>query len=374
MKTAPVKDISFLKEKKDFFKKYGHTDSFLLLECDSVKRYCFIGESVEGYLGFGISLKSAIVLGGIICAPENRIKLVDEFMSYCQSRFKRIIFFNVYEEDAALLKNKGFDLTYVGDDALIDVGAFNVKGTKKRNLRHSASIAKRFCTVSEVKTREDIDKIYPQLLEIEQDFMSEKATKRMNFFTGNLNLGNLEDKRLFVARNADRIEGYVFCHPMYPDDNYRPDLFRKRKNTYGVIELIMLFIIDQLKEEGVPRFTIGLTPAHRSFDESTERYTWYRSFLMTLVTWLNFFMRFIPGASAFNTLHDFKKKFRPDWGKCYVASYPKFNIMVTIANLSIWGFFRIRILFVIKEFWKNLTLFLIKKVKDIYNEYKLKRL
>lgn len=359
-----IKDVSFLNKKRDFLEKHGHTDSFLLLEHEIRKRYCFIGQKVEGYLGFGVSVNTAIILGGIICAPENRLTLVNEFLDYCHARFKRIIFFNIYEEDALLLKERGFEISYIGDDALLHLDAFSTKGTKKRNLRHTASIAKRFCTVYEVCTKKEILNVFPRLVEIDKEFLNKKATKEMGFFTGNLNHGNLEDKRLFVAESADRIEAYVFCYPMYPGKNYRPELFRKREDAYGVIELIMLYVIEQFRKEGVKLFTLGLSPAHRTSKESIEDYTWYRALMLSLTKYLNVFIEFLPGASGFNTLRTFKNKFRPDWAKCYVATYPKVNVMSTFACLKIWGFFRLRIIFIIKEFVKNFSLFVIKKIRS----------
>lgn len=366
-------DISFLKSKKSFIKKHGHTDSFLLLDPDPEKRYCFASSKVEGFIGYGISINTAIVVGGLIAAPVDRESLLNEFKEFCVSKFKRIVFYNIYEDEAAILKQAGFEVTCVGNDAIIPLDNFDIGGKKKRNLRRTASIAKRHYTVREVSGTKCIDEVYPQLLDIDNEFLGRKATKEMGFFTGNLNLDNLDDKRLFVAESDDgRVEGYIFCYPMYPGNNYRPDLFRKRINSTGVIELILLHIIDQFKKESLELFTLGLSPATSTSADAADDSSRFRAFLLYITKYVSFITQGLPGASGFKTLKEFKDKFRPEWKKCYVASYPKYNFVSVVACLKIWGFFRIRIFFILKVVVSKLFLLVLSGVKIVFGCFKRK--
>ena len=358
LSNANIEDISFLKGKKDFLKKHGNTDSFLLLDPESVERYCFIASQVEGYLGFGVCKSTVIVLGGLICKIEDHKALVEEFKEFCASRFRYILFFNIYEEDALLLKEAGFELIYEGDEALIRLNGFDVGGRKKKKLRQAASMAARKYRVREVCGRKDIEKIYPQLVEIDNEFFSNKLVGEMRFFVGNLNLNNLEDKRLFIAESAERVEGYIFCFPMYPGNNYRPELYRKRTYASGALELLFIRVIKRLKEDGSDLFSLGLCPAQPVSTESVYKFNLYREFIMRISLCVNFTTKFFRGASGFDSLRGFKGKFRPEWTICYTATYPKASLASQLAVLEIWGLFEIRAGYILKFVAKKIMQFI----------------
>ena len=344
-----IKDISYLNDKKDFIKKYGDTDTFLLLEPDFTKKYCFIGQEVEGYIGYGVCLNTAIVLGGLICSQEDRTTLIKEFISVCKSKYKRIVIVNVKEETASLLSKFGFQISSLGEEAFLYPRTFNLGGSQMRNLRRMAKKAGESLTVREVRTLEDIKKIYNQLEEIDNDFLMRKGTSEMGFFTGKLNLDNISDKRLFVAEGVDGVVGYVFCYPMYPGNNYRPELYRKKFDNPGVMELILTYILEQFQKEGVDCFTLGVSPMLKDSNDTFSKKTWHHWFLRALGRISNFFVKFSPGATGPRTIRIFKNKFRPKWVSAYSAMYPNINIMSILACLKIWGYFNIRTSFILKN-------------------------
>jgi lysylphosphatidylglycerol synthetase-like protein (DUF2156 family) len=348
-----IKDISYLKEKIDFLRKFGGTDTFLLLEPDPVKRYYFVSKKVEGYLGFGVCMKTAIVIGGIISQPEDRLTLVEEFKEYCKSRYKRIMFFNVRDKTALLLRQANFQISHLGSEAILDPTTFNSSGRRMRNVRQTANKAGKSFTVREVISSEEIKKIYPKLIEIDSDFLQRKATKSMGFFVGNLNLENLEDKRLFIAESNKRVEGYVFCFPMFPGNNYRPELYRKRFESTGVIELMLLYILKVLKEEKVSHFTLGLCPFIKASDDPISTKSWPSTLNAKVGRLMDTLANFSPGAFGPGSLWAFKKKFRPDFFNYFNAMYPKMSIMGFLAQAKMWGLLKIRFSLLIKNYYKH---------------------
>lgn len=366
MHSERIQNINFLREKKDFLQKFGGTDSFLLLEPDAtIERYCYVGQHVEGYLGFAVSLNTAIVMGGIICAKKDMLALVSEFKTFCEFRYKRIVFFNIKEEPALLLKQLNCQILTLGDEALLYPETFTVAGRRMKNVRQTAKKAEQYLTVREVKTLDGKKDIYPQLVAIDKEFLMRKGTEEMGFFTGSLNLDNLENKRLFVAESVNGIEGYVFCYPMYPGNNYRPELYRKKFESPGVIELILCFILEQLKKEKISCFTLGISPLVEDTENVISDKTWHRLFLLTIGRIADLFVKFSPGASGPKSVKSFKSKFRPVWIPCFSAYYPKISIVGILACLNVWGFFKLRKLKLIKYFLFGLGLHYVKKVKHL---------
>ena len=86
----------------------------------------------------------------------------------------------------------------------------------------------------------------------------------MNFLDGRFDADRLGRKRLFIARSADRIEGFLICNPCLNGTQWALDVYRQRPDgVRGTVAFLMHQTLQLLKEEGVERASLCLIPSLR---------------------------------------------------------------------------------------------------------------
>ncbi|HST55176.1 MAG TPA: DUF2156 domain-containing protein [Solirubrobacteraceae bacterium] len=258
---GPVQHSSADSKVLELLRKHGDHSSGFLTFNQPMEHY--VGREREGLVAYrGIGRRQAVQLCGPLAQPEDRAALLDEFLGWAKQSRRRITAVQLRHEDVPLYLQHGFRVNQLGSSFSIDLESFGLRGTRFMKVRNKISRARRLgTTIAEVSDSGD----QPALAEIDAEWLRGKGrhVSELAFLVGERGGRGASSRRVFVATLEDRPVAYITYSPVFGAE--RPgwlyDLTRRRADTPpGVIELLFLTALEQIKEEGVKWLHLGMTP------------------------------------------------------------------------------------------------------------------
>src|SRR5690606_26770062 len=130
------------------------------------------------------------VIGGLLAPREHWPALLSEFLEFCRVKKYRPAFFNIDREQAEVMRSAGFEVTKVGEDAIVDLAACTWKGKDYEWVRRQTNFCLRQgLVVSEVAidrlAAEERARLLAETEEISRDFLRRKPHgAQMRYFVG----------------------------------------------------------------------------------------------------------------------------------------------------------------------------------------------
>lgn len=284
-------------------------------------RQCFWAKSNRGVVAYVRVGKYLNVVGGLLAAPEDKAELLAELVEYARQRRLVISFYNIPDDELSLFRQFGFQATKLGEDAWIDLRQQTWTGRAYEWVRRQSNYCQRHgvsfdeCFPNQLTTTAWND-IARELEEISASSLTTKPqVSEMNFLDGRFDREHLGRKRLFIARSADRIEGFLICNPCLAGKQWAVDTYRQRADgVRGTVAFLIHQALQLLKEEGIERASLCLIPSLRCRRLPGDS---------RLVRWglcLGRHFNFIFDTAG---LYHFKSRFRPQFENRYVCVFPK---------------------------------------------------
>lgn len=315
--------------------QYGEAyDSYLLLEAG---RQFFFSQGDRGVVGFSIWRNHAYVVGGLLSAPQDKRRLLGDFLDFAKLNRLEISFLNVLTSDLPLYREFGFQVSKVGEEPLLDLEDTTFRGSEFAWVRRQENFCLRSgVTFEEIAHGPDhagaIAAVATELREVSREHLDDTVYGReLSMMVGRLDLEHLFRKRLFVARRDGRIEAFVLATPAWKGRMWAVETFRRRPTaTRGVIPFLITQVARQLRSEGVRILSLCQVPALRVHlgTPSDSR---------LVVNGLRFWWNCLPWFYDTPRLYHFKSRFRPQYRECFVANYPKSRFLPMFAFFFQWG-------------------------------------
>ena len=211
--------------------------------------------------------KYYVCVGGVFAKPEHRIPLLEAFFKKAAADGRKVIAVQFLKEDAELLQQFDFRINQMGASYGLRIDDFSLGGTKFMKLRNKISRAKRLgIEVVELGKDEPYQRAMIDTLKgIDAQWLRSKGAKELDFLigeVGDLQLEDLDTKRIFLARLAGVYIGYILYTPSYGTyQGWMHDLSRKTLDAPpGVMELINITALERFAAEGHKYLNFGFTP------------------------------------------------------------------------------------------------------------------
>lgn len=323
---------------EDLAYRYGEAyDSYLLI--DGGRQY-FFGRNDEGVLGFTTWRNHAYVVGGLLAAPQQKKRLLQDFLAFAQANRLEISFLNILKSDAAIFREAGFQVSKVGEEPIVDLKATTWSGGDYAWVRRQEN----FCRRSGVRF-EAIDpsteperfrsEIAPELLEVSREHLRHTVYGReLSLVVSRLDVDNMFRKRVYVARRDGRMEAFVVCTPSFHGRMWSVETYRRRQDsTRGVIAYLIMQVARQMQDEEVRFLSLCQVPGLRVHlgTPSDSRF---------VVNGLRFWWKRLPWFYDTPRQYHFKSRFRPQYRECFVATYPRTKVLPMLAFFFKWGIIR----------------------------------
>jgi phosphatidylglycerol lysyltransferase len=288
--------------------------------------------------------RHALALGDPIGDPGRVAEAIPAFLTMCRERDWEPVFYQVTDRYADAYRAARLRMIKVGEDAVIDVPSFSLRGKAFQDLRTAINkMSKTGVTFEEFPTDAADHPDLAQLAEVTDDWLLAHKGAEKNFAMGAFAPGSdlHADSRLFVARQNETglILAFVSFVPKFgkrrSGDASRPanetagglaegngvtdhgvvaspgwglDLMRRRSSsTNGIVDFLIASAVLQFQREGAEIVSLGLSPLAGSFDQDTdeEKEIFERARCVMFDRFNHFY--------NFKGLNAFKAKFAPSW-------------------------------------------------------------
>ncbi|HEY5004189.1 MAG TPA: phosphatidylglycerol lysyltransferase domain-containing protein [Ktedonobacteraceae bacterium] len=289
---------------------YG-TNSISYFALDADKSY-FFSESGKSVMSYVLEGSTAVVAGDPI-GPEDEMALIlKQFINFCTEQDWTIVLWQVRAEFMPLYRTAGLHLLKIGEDAVIDVQKFTLKGGTMANVRSSAKRAEKDGlqvvfyrgSVTDVSQRTQMERI-------SATWLASKGGSEMGFSMGHFDpQGDKEQLTALAVDNDDKVHAFVTFVPIYGRHGWGLDLMRRAPQPApGTMELLLARSLEYMKSCGTEMASLGLAPLSNANAEEE--------------TFLGNSIDFLTGRfgdpEKNQSLFNFKKKFQPTWESRYLV-------------------------------------------------------
>jgi lysyl-tRNA synthetase, class II len=286
-------------------------DTLSVFAARSDKRYVFSGDrraAIAYRYTNGIGLASGDPVGD----EEAMDEAVVRYLDLCEERGWRPAVLGVSEERVPIFERHGLTSLYMGDEAVIDVPAFNLEGRRMRDVRQATNHTKRLGITVELRTEGSLDRgLRDELAQVDASWKGAGNEHGFLMALDGLLSGRESDALLPIARDADgrpiAFQRYVRCRR---GRALSLDAMRRYRDApNGVNERMIVEVVEWARTRGIEEVSLNFAAFRELIDpkqEPTGR---------AAQAWM---FRRIRGFFQIESLWFFNKKFRPRWVKRYI--------------------------------------------------------
>jgi phosphatidylglycerol lysyltransferase len=312
--------------------EFGDTySSSLATESD---REYFWGSQRRGVVAFRRRGRYAMVADGLLADPDDRETLLAEFLAFTAANRWHASCINVPRNEINMFRRAGCEVTKMGEEPLVRLQSTRFQGKTWEWVRRQENFCRRqgveFQEIDAANDPSYHATIAPQLEEISSEHIAGTLHRReLSFVVSQFDARDVRDRRLFVAREKDRIVAFVVCNPGLGGDMWAIEVYRRRRDAVrGVVPALIMHALRTMQSEGVSFASLSLCPFLRctpvAGDSAAFRYM------------ANFWWRRLNSIYDMQGLFHFKSRFRPEYREMFIAAQPRTTIRSMWAIAMEW--------------------------------------
>ncbi|WP_421163756.1 bifunctional lysylphosphatidylglycerol flippase/synthetase MprF [Aeromonas dhakensis] len=280
----------------------------------------------EAFLMYGVEGNGWIVMGDPIGQSELIEELLWQFRELCDQHDASPVFYQVSARYLPLYLELGLIPFKLGEEAIVDLAAFELAGSRLRNLRQSHAKGKREGLSFEVVAPECVPALLPRLKEVSDTWLQSKQGKEKGFSVGSFEPAYLSLSPAALVWHEGQIVGFA---NLWVSDNKASlsiDLMRYSLDT-GTAPIMDFLFVELLlwgKGEGYASFNLGMAPMSGFNDHPLSGY-WTKLGNTIFTRGSRFY--------NFQGLRRYKEKFSPDWEPRYLLCASKLVLPRVLTNL-----------------------------------------
>ena len=225
----------------------------------------FVGPDAESVVAYGLAGRVAVALGDPIGPDESARTTFDRFVAVCRSHRLVPVVYQATEAGRARLETAGFRCIPVGREAIIDLETFDLRGSRRANLRHTVTRAQRGGVRVEWRpdglSREEIARLGPRLGAIDA-LWRRSAGPAMGFTISSFEAGRLMTTAVAIAFDGTGAPiAFATFARTGADQGWVLDLMRRLPESVpGALEWCIAMAASELRARGAPVLSLGLAP------------------------------------------------------------------------------------------------------------------
>ena len=263
-------------------------------------------------LGYAVAGGAGVALGGPAGPQESVLALVDRFSQDMRSRGLRPVVCGIPGESAASLAERGYRVTSIGDEALVDPATVSLRGKEWREVRAALNRAGRLgLSFSWAPPQQRTERLLQEVRRVSQDWLSGKRLPELRFAMGSV--AALADPAVRLGTAADckgRVLGFISWVPVPAKGGWMLELLRRRRGAMaGLSDYVVASSLLSFQQEGSRYASLSGTPLANGVARQRSPLS------LALLALLS------PARPLydFEGLRRFKGKFNPKWEPLYLA-------------------------------------------------------
>ena len=291
------------------------------------KSYYF-NERLTAYVSYVTKQGVALAAGDPVGPQDDIPDMIKSFKEFSEENGWVPVFNTVEPEYIQTYSNLGFKRVKGGEEAVIDLLAWDMRGKEKVDARSAYNRGKRFnwvftCYTSEIND----DSVINQIRELNEAWLRNKFGGEMGFMMGITPIIGSSETLVATVRDQDgKLLAFMTLAPVYGRQGWIGDHIKRDEGSpNGAIDFLIVSLIFYLKQQGYKILSLGEAPMHGVGEEEKDRVFLER--LMKLI-YNNF-----NGIYHYKQLFEFKEKWGPRWENRYIV-YPS-NIVFPRVTLAL---------------------------------------
>jgi phosphatidylglycerol lysyltransferase len=217
----------------------------------------------DGMVAFGRDGRVAVILGDPIGTDPDAWDVLRGFLGECVLQDWIPAVYQASGSSAPHLHEAGFRLYRIGLEALVDLPSFDLAGSRRANLRHTVTRARRTGVTAKwypYGLGTALDRYADSFIEIDAGWL--RGRPPMRFTISHFSLTEMATSPIALAvDDSDRPLAFATFLPTGNDGGWVVDLMRRRPDaTPGSMELCIVQAAAGLREAGAAQLSLGLAP------------------------------------------------------------------------------------------------------------------
>jgi phosphatidylglycerol lysyltransferase len=284
-------------------------------------------EDRKSFLMYGKRGRSWIALFDAIGGAGNRPELVWRFVELARMHGGRAVFYQVPAESLSIYADAGLYAFKLGEEARVQLDAFDLKGGRRASLRTALNRFEREGIEFEIVPAEHVPAVMDELQAVSDAWLAEHDVREKAFSLGAFDRDYVASQPVAVLRQGGRIVAFATVLTTGLKDEATVDLMRFDSSApRGSMEVLFGKLLLHFKQEGYGWFSLGMAPL-AGLSENPVAPLWHKMGRAAYDHGEAFY--------NFHGLRAFKTKFDPIWSPRYMAVAGGLNPMLAIADVTV---------------------------------------
>ncbi|HXZ08457.1 MAG TPA: bifunctional lysylphosphatidylglycerol flippase/synthetase MprF, partial [Paraburkholderia sp.] len=258
---------------------------------------------------------------------EEWVELIGEFMAMAHAHGGRAAFYQVRADALPLYLDAGLTLMKLGEEARIELSAFELAGAHRTHLRYALKRGERDGLTVEMFQPPLVPDLLPVLRGISDAWLESRSAKEKSFSVAAFTDDYLAAQSVMLVRQNGKPAAFVTF--MTTDLNIDATVGVMRHlpdaSPYAM-EYLFTKLALHLKQENFRSLSLGMAPLS-GVHPTPLASPWHR--------FAGLMWRFGGRFYNFRGLRGFKSKFQPNWEPRYLAASGSVGVVLTLADLSL---------------------------------------
>lgn len=313
-----------LERARPLIRRYRSAQAHLALMGD---KHLLFAPGDRAFLMYDIEGRSWVSLGDPVGEDDDaRRELVWSFMEQCERAGGWPVFYQVSPADLDLYLEIGLTLLKIGEEARVNLAAFNLDGKSKKTLRGTLNRLGREGLRLEVVPASDVAALLPRLEAISDEWLSAKRTREKRFSLGAFDPRYLVRTPMALVWQGERLLGFANLFLTGTKEEASLDLMRfAPEGPAGIMDFMFVELMRWSRQEGYRWFNLGMAPL-AGLTSRRLAPLWNRFGALVFGRGERFY--------NFQGLKHYKDKFDPEWEPRYLAVPGGIALPMILANVS----------------------------------------
>ncbi len=268
-------------------------------------------ETGDAFIMYGVQGRTWIALFDPVGERKAFRELVWRFVEAAREAGCRPVFYQISPALLPSCADTGLRAFKLGELAVVDLTAFDLKGGKGANLRQTASRAARDGLTFSVLQPGDAPGVVDDLATVSDAWLAHHKTREKGFSLGAFDRDYVCSQPVAILRRENRIVAFATIMVTDTRAEGTVDLMRFAADApKGSMDFLFVRILEHLRDAGYKRFNLGMAPLSGMSKRSVAP-VWDRIGGAVFEHGERFY--------NFKGLRAFKAKFSPEWEPRYLA-------------------------------------------------------
>jgi phosphatidylglycerol lysyltransferase len=290
----------------------------------------FFSSTGKGVVAYGLTMSTAIALGDPVAANAAEFQTVlAEFLDFCDANGWRVAFHQVPPDHLADYREEGLAVLKIGEDAVVRLPDFSLRGTKMKSLRAALNRLQRDGMRTVWHQPPLNTTLLDQLREVSREWLTLPGRRERGFTLGQFTDDYVRQTPVMTVEDpAGRVLAFANIIPDGVSGEATADLMRHRPHLpNGVMDLLFVRLMEHFREQGYTAFSLGMAP-FAEVGTAPDSPALERALRLLSEHLTRFF--------SARGLHHYKEKFQPDWEPRYLVYQSDVSLpLVTLALIRL---------------------------------------